>query len=77
MAVVDDVRQILDLARWRIAARPGLGRFVVVGQRMEVLVGRGSLRELVVVVVAAAAAAACSIRLMSFRSSWEGFEGRI
>jgi hypothetical protein len=42
---------------------------------MEVLVGRGSLRELVV--VAAAAAAACSIRLMSFWSSWEGFEGRI
>jgi hypothetical protein len=69
--VDDDVRQILDLARWRIAARPGLGRFVVAGQRMEVLVGRGSLRELVV------AAAACSIRLMSFWSSWEGFEGRI
>ena len=70
-AVVDDVRQILDLARWRIAARPGLGSFVVAGQRIEVLAVRGSLRELV------AAAAACGSRLMPFWSSWEGFEGRI
>jgi hypothetical protein len=71
MAAGDDVRQILDLVRWRIAARPALGRTVVGGQRIEVLVGRGSLRELVV------AAVACSSRLMPFWSSWEGFEGRI
>jgi hypothetical protein len=75
MAVVVGVRQILDLARWRIAARPGLGRFVVAGQRIEVLVGRGSLGELVV------AADSCSSRLMPFWSSWEelrvGFRMRL
>jgi hypothetical protein len=72
MAVVDDVHQILDLARWRIVVRPGLGSFVVVSRRIEGLVGRGSPRELVAV-----AAACCSSRLMTFWGSWEGFEGRI